>query len=370
MKEGKKKVAVSTVIFIPNTKGGILLTKLKEKEETLSELTGFRVKYAEAAGTPLLNMFPTDQQTPHCNRDNCPPCNGSEEERRQNCRTRNILYETSCIICNPSTRDHQHDPTKATQPDGSVADPSSSAVKPAGRVGIYIGESSRSLHERSFEHLRDARSLDSSSHIVKHWMEEHPALGNIPPFRFKIKKTFKDCLTRQVNEAISIMISEDKLLNGKCDYLNNCIARVTVDEDALEKKRREFREMEEEKENTKKLEQFRKEKSSNIGGVKRKRRDNITQDNKRKNLSGVSLLTDETKIQKGTKVAIPEEDQKAGSTRILALEYENFGLLALEYLKENPRVDLCMADPSNSVWGVRIKFKPGRFLLSLAGWTT
>ena len=78
MKEGKKKVAVSTVIFIPNTKGGILLTKLKEKEETLSELTGFRVKYAEAAGTPLLNMFPTDQQTPHCNRDNCPPCNGSE----------------------------------------------------------------------------------------------------------------------------------------------------------------------------------------------------------------------------------------------------------------------------------------------------
>ena len=170
-----------------------------------------------------------------------------------------------------------------------MADPSSSAVKPTGSVGFYIGEIFRSLQERSFEHLSDARSLESSSHFVKGWMEEHPAQENIPPFRFKIKKTFKDCLTRQVNEAISIMISKDKLLNGKCDYLNNCIARVTVDEDALEKKRREFREMEEEKENTKKLEQFKKEKNNKIGGVKRKRRDNITQDNTRKNLCGTSF---------------------------------------------------------------------------------
>ena len=75
----------------------------------------------------------------------------------------------------------------------------------------------------------------------------------------------------------------------KFDHLNNCIARVTVDEYVLEKKRREFREMEEEKENIKKLEQFRKEKNNKIGGVKRKRRDNITHDNTRKNLCGTSF---------------------------------------------------------------------------------
>ena len=53
------------------------------------------------------------------------------------------------------------------------------------------------------------------------------------------------------------------------------------------------------------------------------------------------------KIQKETEVAIPQEDQKAGSKKILALEYENFGLLALESLQENPGEELCMADPPN-----------------------
>ena len=64
-KDGKKsKVEISTVIFVPSTKGGILLAKLKEREETLSEITGFKVKYAESAGTSLLNIFPTDQHIP------------------------------------------------------------------------------------------------------------------------------------------------------------------------------------------------------------------------------------------------------------------------------------------------------------------
>ena len=103
---------------------------------------------------------------------------------------------------NPSTT--KEDLSKGTQLDGSKADPSS-------RVGVYIGESSRSLQERSFEHLRDARKLDGKSHIVKHWMEDHPSMENIPPFRFRIKRTFKDWLTRQVNEAISIMLSKDTL---------------------------------------------------------------------------------------------------------------------------------------------------------------
>ena len=72
---------------------------------------------------------------------------------------------------------------------------------------------------------------------------------------------FKDCLTRQVSEAISIWQSPDSLLNSKNEYITNCIRRVTVQEDQLERK---LREIEEEQENAKlaqRLMEFRNAKS-------------------------------------------------------------------------------------------------------------
>ena len=50
-----KKVQPSTVIFVPNTRGGLLTKKLKEKEDELCEMTGFRVKFQEAGGLQLKN---------------------------------------------------------------------------------------------------------------------------------------------------------------------------------------------------------------------------------------------------------------------------------------------------------------------------
>ena len=41
----------TTVMFVPNTKGAIMLNKLKEGETVWSNLTGFRVNYTEAGGT-------------------------------------------------------------------------------------------------------------------------------------------------------------------------------------------------------------------------------------------------------------------------------------------------------------------------------
>jgi hypothetical protein len=68
------------------------------------------------------------------------------------------------------------------------------------REGVYIGESSMSLHERSLEHAKDARSFSKKSYIVKHWMSCHPEYSNPPPFNFKVTQQFKDCMSRQVAE--------------------------------------------------------------------------------------------------------------------------------------------------------------------------
>jgi hypothetical protein len=39
--KSNKKITVSTVMFIPNTRNGLLLKMMRENEEKLTEMTGF-----------------------------------------------------------------------------------------------------------------------------------------------------------------------------------------------------------------------------------------------------------------------------------------------------------------------------------------
>ena len=64
---------------------------------------------------------------------------------------------------------------------------------------------------------------------------------------------YADCLSRQVGEALKIFYSKDRLLNSKSEYVQNCLARITVNEANWERKERERREEEEEKLNLERL---------------------------------------------------------------------------------------------------------------------
>ena len=98
-----------------------------------------------------------------------------------------------------------------------------------------MGETSRSLAERTIEHFNDAESFSKRSHMVKHWMTSHMELDIIPPFQIKIVKQYRDCLSRQVGEAVAILLTKDNLLNSKNEYIQNYITRITVQEDMLER---------------------------------------------------------------------------------------------------------------------------------------
>ena len=58
--------------------------------------------------------------------------------------------------------------------------------------GTYIGESSRSLYERSTEHQRDREDRDTDSHQIKHWQLDHPELSSPPKFKFKMVASFQE----------------------------------------------------------------------------------------------------------------------------------------------------------------------------------
>ena len=238
---GGQDAQVESVIFVPSTRGGILTRKLREREDELARLTRFSIKFQEAGGTQMLRMFSTNLGGGlHCGRKPCPPCDSSEESNRGDCRARNLVYESSCTLCNPSIR----------QEDTQV-----------GRKGVYIGETSRSIHERSKEHQKDASDFSVKSHQVKHWMNTHPEENIQPPFRIRMIKRYRDCLSRQIGEALRIYYSKDQLLNSKNEYVQNCISRVVANEESWQKREREMKEEEEEEREKGMLERFRERKA-------------------------------------------------------------------------------------------------------------
>ena len=122
----------STVMFIPWTKKGLLAKRMRELEERMVRMTGFRVKFVEAGGLPLWRQFSTDlSKGKDCGRDSCSTCSQGDENRL-NCFQRSVVYESSCELCNP--------------PDGKVTKDERMMI--SGKR-TYIGETSRSIFERA-----------------------------------------------------------------------------------------------------------------------------------------------------------------------------------------------------------------------------
>ena len=138
-----------SVFFVDNTAGGELARRLQEAEKRAGLVTGYRVRITESAGTPLGLLLPsTNPWGPQdCNRMDCITCS-QNDEKRIDCRKRNILYESECTICNKVKKDGKED-----LKDGR---------------GIYVGESSRSIYERAKEHASDREKQSEDSHQIKH----------------------------------------------------------------------------------------------------------------------------------------------------------------------------------------------------------
>ena len=91
----------------------------------------------------------------------------------------------------------------------------------------YIGETSRTLAERSVEHVSAASKLDADNFIVKHWVSQHRDSIKPPRIRFAVKKSFQDPMTRLVTEAV--LIDKESNLNSKAEWGHNKLKRLIVD---------------------------------------------------------------------------------------------------------------------------------------------
>ena len=115
-------------------------------------IVGYNTKVVEKAGQKLRKIVPNTNpwKGQPCERSNCQTCQ-HEEESKQDCRKRNLVYESICELCNP-TRDGM----KKKKEKGEMLEDK----RPA--TSIYVGESCRSIAERSLEHVQDQTGLRKS----------------------------------------------------------------------------------------------------------------------------------------------------------------------------------------------------------------
>ena len=202
-----KMMDYRTVLQVPNSKNGVLLKNLIKAEDNLALISGYNVKMVEQSGVQLSRIFPgMPSSTKKCHWTDCPVCSESNVKGASGCRISNIVYEGECIDCLEDVEN---------------------GIKTASDVGKYIGESGRTLAERSLEHVRGAKSFDKDNFIIKHWVLHHSDSTERPRIRFKVRKAFKDPMSRLIAE--SVLIDKESNLNSKSEWRSTKMSRLVIE---------------------------------------------------------------------------------------------------------------------------------------------
>ena len=144
---------------------------MREAVEKLGSMTGYRVKLVEKAGDKLEELLTkfNPLQGMDCGRQGCLLCENklkTEKNKSQDCHTRNLVYETWCITCLQKNAEemekrYEGDARKIKEMKGKINK----------HIYLYIGETSRSIYERTLEHQGDVEQLKTSSHMLRHLVE-------------------------------------------------------------------------------------------------------------------------------------------------------------------------------------------------------
>ena len=215
-----------TVLFVEQTEGGELAMRIRELVSRLEPLIGFKIKVVERCGKSLQSQFPLNNlwQGAKCGREECVTCEQEGAEELPDCSKRSVLYENACLECIPTAGKK-----------GGPREQDIDTEVPA----LYVGESSRSIMERSKEHWAGYVGAKEDNHILRHQQITHRG-ADPPKFVMRVVSHHRSALERQVSEAVRIRRrgGAGAVLNSKSEF-NRChIPRLRL-EDEEETKRRE-----------------------------------------------------------------------------------------------------------------------------------
>ena len=181
-------------IFVPPTPNSELVHALRKIADEESE-AGVHFNVIETGGLSMKRVLQKSNPlgTHGCEDQDCLPCQFGRGDGGS-CRACGINYKIECQLC------------------------------PEGQRSLYIGESARNLYTRSKEHMARYRSGEQTSFMVKHQAAAHH--GEMAMYRAEVTANTRDCLTRQVKEAVLIRRSEVQILNGKTEWHQPALFRI------------------------------------------------------------------------------------------------------------------------------------------------
>ena len=201
-----KNMTYTTILKVPSSPNSTLLYKLVGAEDRLAIITGYNLKLVEQSGIQLARLFSRAFTPKRCHWSDCPTCGEHDGKGSSKCKSSNLVYEGVCLECMFQVEN---------------------GLRKKDTVGRYIGESSRTLSERSREHCRGAKAMDPDNFIIKHWALQHSDLDECPKMRFKVIKTFNDPLSRLISE--SVWIDKMSNMNSKSEWRCNKMSRLVVE---------------------------------------------------------------------------------------------------------------------------------------------
>ena len=191
------------MLFCPYTPGSSLKKKLQKTEDLImgdSEVC--RVREVERGG-PTIGAILSNKvfwKSEKCQRQLCRPC----VTKPGSCRKSNFVYRVRCLEC-----------------------------AKGGQKSHYIGESHRTLVDRSRDHEKDIRSSITTNAMVRHWKDVHNDSKSPPNYSYEVVAQFRSSLQRQLMEALLIEREKcDTILNGKGEWGINLVPRLTVEDES------------------------------------------------------------------------------------------------------------------------------------------
>ena len=236
IQRGVKNMKFSTVIQVPSSKDSVLIKALARQEPTLARSTGYNIKIIEKYGVQLSRLLDRVFRPLKCHSLKCLVCKFMAEGKGSKCRITNVVCKAECIVC-----EQQNHGTTEDNPTANTY----CKTKTVKKKGLYIGETSRSLFERSSEHMAGILKANESNFIVKHWANE-PSQSDSPPImRFSVIQTHIDAMSRLIQEAVLIAS-----MNSKAEWRKNPKPRLVLEEPDWIRKKSEAEKSKQELEET------------------------------------------------------------------------------------------------------------------------
>ena len=128
---------------------------------TMKGQSGWYLKIVERAGDSLVDLLHRSDpwSGEDCKRPTCLQCETKLKTGKnltQDCSKRNCIYQTWCISCDE--REKSRIEERAGDDEGMKKE-----LMRKMKLFCYIGETSRSCHERSWEHVHSMEQLRTSS---------------------------------------------------------------------------------------------------------------------------------------------------------------------------------------------------------------